>query len=110
MYVRIKSPAVARRVRGLGASCYLAVGAGIEGHDVAVANARHFAAKGLDFDRLCAEGRIRLCMPRACAPIVTREMERQARINAQVRASASTLASLNATVDESVEVDAEVAA
>ena len=55
----IKSPVVARRVRGRG-GLYYVLDAGTDGEKI-VNNACGFRRLGLDFDAMCQAGRISVC-------------------------------------------------
>lgn len=81
MDVKIKSPDVARRLRGMGGVAYL-VAMDVRNDDFVVFQARRFASKGLDFDRLCREGRVQVAMDaklsnREARRLVSREIRRQ---------------------------------
>ena len=82
MDIRIKSPDVARRLRGMGASSFrVDARSSILSEIREVENAAYFRPKGLDFEALCKEGRVFLhfdAMPRSeVRRIVQREIERQ---------------------------------
>lgn len=83
MLVKIKSPALARRLRGMGGTGY-----GIDmgsGNGFYITCARHFSPKGHDFDKLCREGRLWVEMGERSNQenrrLVKREFARQIRLN-----------------------------
>lgn len=82
MDARIKSPAVARRLRGFGGIAYI-VDAGTP-MELIMDNARHFKSNGLDFDALCRDGRLSVFFDgvtnRRARALVSREIRRQERI------------------------------
>lgn len=83
MDARIKSPSVARRLRGYGGTAYV-VDAGTP-MEIVMDNARHFKRNGLDFDALCREGRLSVWMSesitnRRARELVSREIRRKARV------------------------------
>lgn len=86
MFVKVKSPSVARRLRGYG-SMYEVQGVPTP----FVTNARHFKPKGLDFDELCRAGRVSIWFEKHVAPaqvryLMHREVTRQTKISAAIRA------------------------
>lgn len=89
MLVKIKSPDVARRLRGMGGESYgVDVGQPTEQY---IDRARYFSVRGFNFDALCRAGRIWVVMQsrpkHENRRLVKREIERQATRYAKANAA-----------------------
>lgn len=103
--VKIRSPEVARRLRGMGGTRYV-----IDGGIDLVEKARHFASAGYNFDDLVRAGRVAIEMDTALSSrdrryLVTREIRRQKEITREQVAEQAITDFFSQSADFEVDVE-----